>query len=104
MKIQHFSIFLALSLLFSSCYTAHFTVGDGPIKDRGAQKTYDKAKQMWLFWGIVNINDGQTATPSDGNYMIKTKTKFIDGLITVLTGGIFTMKSVKTKVKKTKDE
>ncbi len=100
MKTKALIALVSISLLFSSCYTAHFTVGDGPIKDKGPQKTYDKSKQMWLFWGLVNINDGQTATPSNGNYMIKTKTKFVDGLLTGITAGIFTMKTVKTKVKK----
>lgn len=104
MKIQYFSFLLAVSFLLSSCYTAHFTVGDGPVKDKGAQTTYDKGKQMWLFWGLININEGQTATPSNGNYMIKTKTTFVDAVITVITGGIFTMKTVKTKVKKDKRE
>jgi hypothetical protein len=99
MKSKFIIGLFAMSMTLTSCYTSHFTVGDGPIKDKGAQKTYDKAKQMWLFWGLISINEGQTATPSDGNYMIKTKTKFIDGIVTGLTAGIFTMRTVKVKVK-----
>lgn len=100
MKIKVFASFMVLSIFLSSCYVSHFTVGDGPVKERGKQQTYDKAKQMWLFWGLFKINDGQTATPSHGNYMIKTKFSFVDVLISALTAGIFSMKTVKVKVKK----
>lgn len=102
MKSTYIISLFSILFLFSSCYTTHFTVGDGPIKDQGKQETYDKAKQMWLLWGLFVINDGNPNTPSDNNYMIKTKFTFGDILITSLTGGVFTIKSVKVKVKKVK--
>lgn len=98
MKKILFAALLLTSL--TSCYNAQFTVGDGTGSKSNKTETYDKSKQMWLFWGLVNINEGQASTPTDGNYVIKTKTNFGDGLLTALTAGIFTMKTVKIEVKK----
>jgi len=66
----------------------------------GNEYTYDKGKQIWLFWGLIPIGRTDVSTPTSGDCEIITKFKLSDVLISGLTGGIVTSYSIKVNSKK----
>ena len=94
-KIILFSL-LSL-LLFSNCGTQKFYIGD----TSGKEFQSDKSKFVKVFW-VFKIGKKQSfsATGADG-YMIVTKYKAVDMIVTWLTVGIVNMKSVKFEAYKT---
>lgn len=79
--------------------TTKTSVG-GYIEQTGEEYTYDKGKQMWIFWGLVPIGRTNVNTPSSGDCMVITKFRFTDALISSLTFGIVTSYSIKVKAKR----
>lgn len=90
---------LSLSLFLGSCMTTKTSVG-AYRETQGEEYTYDKGKQMWLFWGIIPIGRTNVSTPTNGSCEVITKFRIVDGIITVVTGGIVTSYSIKVKAKK----
>ncbi|MGB1104362.1 MAG: Bor/Iss family lipoprotein [Crocinitomicaceae bacterium] len=87
MKIKSFILFLAMTALLSSCYTTQVTVGDMPF--RAKTERYSKSKQFYLFWGIIPLGENDPRAPSGQDaYVVESKFKFGDFLISGLTGGI----------------
>lgn len=94
---------LALSgALLTSCMTTKTPVGNY-LSQQGREVTYDKGKQMWLFWGIVPIGRQHVNTPSSGDCQVVTRFRLSDVLISGLTAGILTSYSIKVEVKKGND-
>jgi len=62
--------------------------------------TYSKAKQLWLFWGILPIGKTKANTPDHGDCQVVTRFNLSDALISALTGGIVTSYTIKVKAKK----
>ena len=83
----------------SSCMMTKTSVGAFK-ESAGKEYTYDKGKQMWLFWGVLPIGRTDVSTPTNGACEVITKFKFTDLLISGLTGGIVTSYSIKVKAKK----
>ena len=79
--ILYFISFLIFISIFSSCMTTKTSVGEYKQQD-GDVYTYAKAKQIWLFWGIVPIGRTDVATPTDGNCEIVTRKNVADVIIT----------------------
>jgi len=77
--------FALSALLLTSCYTTQLTVGD--VSDKTKTEQYSKGKQFYLFWGVVPVGKNEPKTPSD-DYIVESKFKFIDLLISYGTGGI----------------
>ena len=103
MKIRQFLALLILAVFvlgtFSSCLTTKTSVG--AFKEiQAPEYTYAKGKQFWLFWGLVPLGRTSVNTPGDGNCEVITKFKFLDVLVSGLTGGIVTSYSIKVKAKK----
>jgi hypothetical protein len=69
------------------------------IEQTGEEYTYDKGKQMWIFWGLVPIGRTHVNTPSNGDCMVITKFRFTDALISSLTF-VVTSYSIKVKAKR----
>ena len=93
--------FLAIALLtltMQSCMTTKTQVGTFR-EQQGNEYTYDKVKQVWLFWGIIPIGRASANTPASGNCEITTKLKLVDMIIFTCTGGIVSTYSVKVKAK-----
>lgn len=101
--ILYFISFLIFISIFSSCMTTKTSVGEYKQQD-GDVYTYAKAKQIWLFWGIVPIGRTDVATPTDGNCEIVTRKNVADVIITVLTVGIVTTHTIKVHAKKIKSK
>jgi hypothetical protein len=95
------SKFLALAIVLitmGSCMTTKTQVGTYK-EQQGKEYTYDKIKQVWLFWGVIPVGRASANTPASGNCEVITKLKFVDMLITSLTGGIVSTYSIKIKAK-----
>jgi hypothetical protein len=90
------ALFLIL-LSLNSCFVNRVTVGEGPI-GKGESVRYSHKKQLYLFWGLVAINQSQPKLPAECGYQIKSSFNAIDGIVSALTGGIFSMRSVKVLV------
>lgn len=89
---------LVLSLV-TSCMTTKTPVGQYR-EAQGKEETYSKARQLFLFWGLIPLGRAQAATPSDGACLIVTRYNFGDFVVSTLTGGIVMTYSIKVKVKK----
>lgn len=92
---------LAFAILFSlnSCMTTKTNVGEFR-EIQGSEYTYAKAKQFWLFWGLIPIGRTNVNTPGHGNCQVITRFNIFDLLINSLTGGLIISKTIKIKVKR----
>ena len=84
-------VVFAISLI-AGCTTHEHIVGSG-----AATGYTESAKQWYLLWGLMAINNVDTKAMSGGaeNYKIVTQTSIIDALIGGLTGGILTPRTVR---------
>lgn len=94
---------LVVALLMSSCYGTKTYVGayrEMVKVEKDETYTYSKGKQVYLFWGFLPLGRTQVATPPNGTCQIKTRHGFLDMLVTVVTGGLFSMQTIKVKAPK----
>jgi len=79
-----FAIILTFCLL-TGCAAHIHKVGQGA---QGAQKS--EARQWYVLWGLVPINDVDTQQMSDGaaDYTIKTENSALDVIINFFTGSV----------------
>ena len=94
-------IVLVLSMfLFSSCFVNRTTVGYGPVGASLQDRTYSKAKQRYVLFGLVRINRANPATPPDGmGYEVKSGFTLVDGILSILFP-IYGQRTVKILVTK----
>lgn len=97
--MKKLSIILVALFMMNSCMTTKTTVGNYESVP-GTEYTYDKVKQVWLFWGVVPIGRKNADTPESGDCKITTKFKFVDFLVTTLTAGIVVTYTIKVEAKK----
>lgn len=93
---------LAILLLIAVCYSCmsvHTSVGEYAAQE-GEPITFDKGKRVYLFWGLLPINDDNVRTPQDGNCQVVVKHNLGDGLISWVTFGFVKTYTVKVRVKK----
>lgn len=83
-----------LGAMLQSCMVTRTNVGQFK-EETGNRYTYAKAKQLYLFWGLVRLGHTTASTPASGNCQVKTSVNLGDALITGLTGGIITAQTVK---------
>ena len=96
MKTIYLSLAPLLILLFTtSCLTHRHTVGKGPIGSKGGTQVHDKVKQGFVFWGLIPVNNSRTSEPEHGNYQIKTCFNFEDALISIVTCGVVSYRTIK---------
>jgi hypothetical protein len=86
-KTLNLAALLVLSLLMTSCYTYTVTVGTG-------SQTGVEVKEMnhYLIGGLapVSVSDPKVMAGSAVNYDLTLTHTFVDGLISVVTAGIYT--------------
>jgi Bor protein len=82
--VKLFAPMMILGML-ASCTANLHTIGDGP---KGNEII--KARQWYVLWGIVPINQVDTKAMAAGaeDYQIKTVNNFDDGLITFFTSAV----------------
>ena len=99
--ISKIFVVVLCTILIESCMMTKTSIGaykEAP----GKEYTYDKGKQIWLFWGLIPIGRTDLTTPSNGECVVISKFRFTDFLVTGITGGIVTSFSIKVKAKKQK--
>lgn len=84
--MKNFFFLGAMVLMLSSCYTHTYMVGYGP--QTGVEI---KQKNHFVMVGIVPIATSNPHLMAGGaeNYSVTTSHTFIDGLLNVLTSGIY---------------
>lgn len=106
-KKSFFVLAVAGALLLTSCYGTKTQVGRYreivKVEEQDSY-TYSKGKQAYFLWGFFPMGRTQVATPEHGNCQIKTRHGFLDMLVTVLTGGIFSMQTIKVKAPKVSND
>lgn len=89
---------LAISLLTSSCMTTRTNVNR--YKETSGQSyKYSKGKQCYLFWGLVPLGRTTVSTPVGDPCQVRTQYRFFDALLTSITGGVFSMQTIKVMAK-----
>lgn len=86
-KVFYFIAIFIISFSMTSCYVHKYSVGEG-------SKTGEKIKQKNHFF-IAGLAPGNLSNPSKmagdaKNYDVKTKISFGDGLLSIITFGIYT--------------
>ncbi len=99
MKKQLTMLLMAATLLLlPSCYATRTNVG-GYREDKkeahARSYTYAKGKQVYLLWGLIPLGRTSVATPADGVCQIKTRQGVGDAIVSLLTGGILSMQTIK---------
>jgi len=87
------------ALTMSSCFVNRTTVGDGPVGKANTVR-FSHAKQSYLFWGLVALGQSSPPAPQECGFQVKSSFNLIDCIVTTITGGIFSMRSVKVLVTK----
>lgn len=83
---------IALTTFMSSCYSHKFVMGDGP--QTGVQVT---AKNNFFLYGLIpgKVSDPQALAGDVENFEVTEVHTFVDGLLGVLTFGIYTPTTTK---------
>lgn len=84
----------------TGCFVQRFTVGDGPIgKTESSSKVFYKTKDRYLFWGGIALDKKSRAKTPTSNFQLTTRMTFVDMLVTGLTGGIYSTRTVRVYTK-----
>ena len=88
-------IFFVISIaLFTSCYTTKTNIGEYKQLSRTMESyEYDQARQFYLLSGLIPLGHPQPRIP-DEPCMIRVKSKFVDYLLSVVTFGITSSRTV----------
>lgn len=93
-----YTLLISVLFILSSCMTTSTTVGDYK-EDSGKQYTYAKGKQFWIGFGLFPIGRTDVQTPTDGSCEVISKFTFGDFLISGITGGIVSSRTIIVKDK-----
>ena len=105
-KMKKLILFFIVCILCQSCFSTRTSAGDYRVQkkvDKEASYNYSKAKQVYLFWGLLPLGRARAAVPPHGNCEIRTGFGFVDFLVGLLTGGVVTMQTIKVKAPKVSD-
>ena len=77
------ALLLVAMFVASGCSAHIHVVGDGGDGSETVEK-----RQWYVLWGLVPINDVDSAELADGaaDYTIETEISFLDGIINIFTG------------------
>jgi ribosomal protein L35AE/L33A len=78
--------------------THRHTIGEGPVGAKGKTKIHSRAKQMYLFWGLVPLGRPEPHRPSDNNYQIKTGANVGDAILSTITLGVVQWRTIRILV------
>ena len=91
-------LLLVVVFLLSACMTTRTSTGSYK-ESPGKEYVYAKGKQCYLFWGLVPLGRTSVASPASGDCEVRTRYNFWDALSSVITGGIFSMQSIRVYAK-----
>jgi hypothetical protein len=94
-------LLILFSTLFTSCFVNRTTVGYGPVGEALRTRTFSKAKQHYILFGLVRLDSANPKTPPPGvGYEIKSGFNIEDGFFTLITLGLYGQRTVKILVEK----
>ena len=99
MKKSALLLVLSVLMFLPSCMTTNTNVKNYDDLD-GQEYYYAKGKQNYLFWGLLPLGKPNIQVPENEPCQIRTTTTFVDGLVSDLTIGIFSMQSVRVLTKR----
>ena len=92
--MKKFLVFIISLALFASCYTTKTNIGNYKQLSKSMETyEYDQARQFYLLNGLVPLGHPQPKVPNEP-CMIRVKTKFADYLLTLVTFGITSSRTV----------
>ena len=98
MKVTKVIIMILVATMLSSCMTTRTSMNR--YKETSGQTyKYSKGKQLYLFWGLVPISRTSVSTPVGEPCQVRTSFRFIDAVLSSITGGIFSMQTIKVVAK-----
>lgn len=85
-KFKLLVVLFAVSILFSSCFTYTTVVGEGASTSKETTKW-----NHYFLWGLApgNVSDPAVLAGDKKDYNVKTEQSFVNGLVNVLTFGIY---------------
>ena len=92
-------LFLSMLLFLPSCMITQTSVKNFDELS-GQNYYYAKGKQNYLFWGLMPLEKPNITTPQDEPCQVRTQQTFVDGLVSTITAGIFSMQSVQIVAKR----
>ena len=100
MKKSFVMLILSAMILLPSCMSTRTSVQDYK-ETQGQEYRYAKARQCYLFWGLVPLGRTTVATPASQPCQIRTRFGFWDAFVSVITAGIFSMQQIRVYAKRT---
>lgn len=100
-------IVILSSLTLSSCWSTRTYCGSYREDVRDSKMDsykYAKSKQAYLFWGLIPLGRTTVATPDHGSCEIRTRHGFLDAFVSLITGGIITMQTIKVSAPRGKQQ
>jgi hypothetical protein len=95
------SILVLSTFLLSSCFVNRTTVGYGPVGASIHDLTYSKAKQHYILFGLISLNHPKLPIPPVGvGYEVKSSFSLFDGIITLITGGLYGQRTERILINK----
>ena len=98
MKATKIIIMILIACTLTSCMTTRTSINKYK-ETPGQTYKYSKGKQMYLFWGLIPIGRTSVATPVNEPCQVRTSYRFIDVMLTSITGGVFSMQTIKVMAK-----
>lgn len=92
-------LLLVIVVMAPSCMTTRTSVGSF-TETQGEMYKYAKGKQCYLFWGLIPLGRTTVATPAGQPCQVRTSFNFWDALLSTITGGIFSMQTIKVYAKR----
>ena len=99
MKQTNICILILTALMLTSCMTTRTSLQNYK-ETHGQEYRYSKAKQCYLFWGLIPLGRATIATPEDKPCQVRTSFRFFDALCSTITGGIFSMQTITVMAKR----
>ena len=97
MKIKQVSFILLVTIILStSCFVNRTTIGYGPVGVSFHDQTYSVVKQQYIIFGLFSLNHPTLQLPPNGiGYEIKSDFSFKNGILTLITLGIYGERTVR---------
>ena len=98
MKITKVIIMILVATMLSSCMTTRTSM-NGYKEASGKTYKYSQGKQCYLFWGLIPIGRTSVSTPEGEPCQVRTSFRLFDAVCSYITGGIFSMQTIKVVAK-----
>jgi hypothetical protein len=99
-NLLKFTVLFFVLVSLSSCFINKSNV-NGLQAGKGIDLVkYDKKKQLYVLWGLAALKHPEVKVPAECGYRIKTSFNGADVIVSILTAGIFSMRTVKIEVLK----